>query len=350
MKRLFFTALFLAAGFPALFAQNEAQTVAMVELIRKEPITVRQIKAELAPLEQARGRPYSVAERRAALNELVNQRLILQAAERDRIAVSETEIDAALREYLSQQNGRALTDAEYAQAMQQTGANAATIRQNVSRQLLMQKYLMSKKQAQINAVQRPTDDDILNWFNLNKAKLVRPDMVCLNLISVPYGADSAAKARAKTIADRLAQDIGGNASKFDEAALKAMGNRTASDAGYVSTRGFWVSRTPEVQRAVGEQFLAIAFGLKQGEISPLIENELAYQFIKITEVYAQKSLELDDIMDPADQARTTVRQYIGQGIMTERAQAAVDKALGELIDDLRKSRNAVTIYEQYLNW
>jgi hypothetical protein len=46
----------------------------------------------------------------------------------------------------------------------------------------------------------------------------------------------------------------------------------------------------------------------------------------------------------------TVRQYIGQGIMTERAQAAIDQALGELIADLRKSRNVVTIYEQYLNW
>ncbi|MDR0642070.1 MAG: SurA N-terminal domain-containing protein, partial [Treponema sp.] len=135
MKRLFFTALFLAAGFPALFAQNEAQTVAMIELVKKEPITVRQLKAELAPLEQARGRPYSVAERRAALDELANQRLILQAAERDRIAVSESEIDAALRESLSQQSGRALTDAEYAQAMQQLGTNTAAVRQNVSKQL-----------------------------------------------------------------------------------------------------------------------------------------------------------------------------------------------------------------------
>jgi parvulin-like peptidyl-prolyl isomerase len=351
-KRVCFTVLFLVAGLSAVFAQNEAQTVAIVELIKKEPITVRQLKTGLAPLEQARGRPYTVAERRAALDELVNQRLLLQAAERDRIAVSESEIDGALRQYLSQQNGRNLTETEYAQAMQQLGTNAASARQDISRQLLMQKYLMSKKQAQISAVQQPTENDILNWFNLNKAKMVRPDMVCLNLISVPYGADAAAKAKAKEIADRLVRDIGGNVSKFDEAVLRgqAMGNRATSGAGYVSSRGFYVSRTPEVQRAVGERFLAIAFSLKQGEISPLIENELAYQFIKVTEVYPQKSLELDDIMDPADQERTTVRTYIGQGIMAERTQAAIDQALGELIADLRKSRNAVTIYEQYLNW
>jgi hypothetical protein len=352
MKRLLFTVLFLAAGFPAVFAQNEAQTVAMVEVIRKEPITVRQLKAKLTPLEQARGRPATAAERRTFLDDFVNQRLILQAAERDKTAVSEGEIEAALRDYLSQQNGgRPLTDAEYAQAM---GANAAMIRQDAREQLLIQKYVMSKKQAQINnEVQRPTDEDILAWFNLNKAQLVRPDTVCLNTISVPYGADSAAKAKAKEIADRLARDLAGNASKFDEAVLKGQptDNRVPG-VGYVSSRGFYMSRTPEFQRAVGERFLTIAFSLKQGDISPLIENDLvqAYQLIKVTEVYPQKSLEIDDIIDPANPRIMTVRQYIGQGILTERSQRAMDKALGELISDLRKSRNAVTIYEQYLNW
>jgi parvulin-like peptidyl-prolyl isomerase len=352
MKQVFFAALLITGGLGMVFPQTDAQTVAIVEIIRKEPITVRQLKSELAPLEQARGRPYTAPERRAALDELVNQRLIIQAAERDRIAVSENEIDAALREYLSQQNGRALTDAEYAQAMQQAGSNAATVRQQVSRQLLMQKYLLSKKQAQINAVRQPTEDEVVNWFNLNKASMVRPDMVRLNLISVPYGPDAASKARAKEVADRLARDISGSASKFDEAVLRGRATTAApsqpGDGGYVSSRGIYVSRTPDAQRTVGERFLNTAFSLNQGEVSPLIENELAYQFIKVTEFYPQKSLELDDIMDPSNPV--IVRQYIRQGIMTERAQLAVDQALREIIEELRRARNAVTIYEQFLNW
>jgi peptidyl-prolyl cis-trans isomerase D len=171
---------------------------------------------------------------------------------------------------------------------------------------------------------------------------------------VPYGPDSASKARAKEVADRLARDISGSASKFDEAVLRGRASTgtaaagTAPESGYVSTRGFYVSRTQEVQQAVGEQFLNTAFSLKQGEVSPLIENDLAYQFIKVTEFYPQKTLELDDIMDPANPV--IVRQYIRQGIMTERAQLAVDQALKEIIEELRRSRNAVTIYEQFLNW
>jgi parvulin-like peptidyl-prolyl isomerase len=353
MKRVFFTVLFLAAEFSVVFAQNEAQTVALIELIKKEPITVRQFKAELAPLEQARGRPFSVAERRELLKELANQRLILQAAERDKIAVSENEVTEALRESLSQQNGRTLTNAEYAQAIQQLGANAAAVRQNVSKQLLMQKYLMSKKQAQINAVKPPTEEDILNWFNLNKASMVRPDTVCLTLISVPYGPDTASKAKAKEIADRLGRDIGGNAPKFDEAVLRGLVARTASgssvpETGYVSTRGFYVSRTEETQQAVGKKFLEVAFSLNQGEVSPLIENDLAYQFIKVTEMLSQRALELTDPIDPA--SSLSVREYIRQGIGNQRYQEALDRALKELIDELQKPRNAITINDQYLNW
>jgi parvulin-like peptidyl-prolyl isomerase len=316
----------------------------MVNLIRQEPITVRALKTELAPLEQARGQPYTVAERRAALDELVNQRLIIQAAERDRISVSEGEIDTALKDYLAQQYGRPLTDAEYAQALRQSGANAATARQQISRQLLMQKYLMSKKQPQISAVKEPTDEEIIRWYNLHKASLVRPDMVRLNLISIPYGTDSAAKAKARETATRLAQEIGNSPIKFDEVALRGQ----VSDAGYVSTRGFYVGRTPEAQQATGETFLTIAFSLKQGEVSPLIENEIAYQFIKVTEIYPQKNLELNEVMDPANPV--TVRQYIRQGLMTERTQQVLNQALNEVVEELRKGRNTVTVYEQYLNW
>jgi parvulin-like peptidyl-prolyl isomerase len=345
MKRLFFIALFLAAGFSAAFAQNEAQTVAMIELVKKEPITVRQFKTKLTPLEQARGRPYSVAERRTLLEDFVNQRLVLQAAERDKIAVTENEINAALRESLTQQSGRTLTDAEFEQAKRQWGTDARE-------QLLMQKYLMAKKKDQIDAVKPPTDADVLNWYNLNKVKMIRPDTVCLSLISVPYGPDAASKAKAKEIADRLGRDIGGNVTKFDEAVLKGQTARTRAgstpEAGYVSSSGVFVSRTEETQKEVGERFLTTAFSLKQGEVSSLIETGLAYQFVKVTASYPQKALELDDPIDPVNPI--TVKEYIQQGIRAESLQAAVDQAFRELVNELRKSRNVVTIYEQYLNW
>jgi parvulin-like peptidyl-prolyl isomerase len=169
-------------------------------------------------------------------------------------------------------------------------------------------------------------------------------MVRLNLISVPYGADSTTKVKAKELADQLSRDIGKDPTKFDAAALKGQ----TRDSGYVSQPGVYVGRTPEAEQTTGEMFLNIAFNLKQGEVSALIENEIAYQFIKVTEIYPQKILDLDDIIDPANPV--TVRNYIRQGLMNEQAQQALTQAFQELVDELRKGRNAVTVYEQYLNW
>ncbi|MDR3147652.1 MAG: SurA N-terminal domain-containing protein [Treponema sp.] len=352
MKR-FFIGVTLCLGVTlSLFGQIDAQTVAMINLIRQEPITVRQLKAELAPLEQAEGRSFTVAERREALDLLINQRLILQAAERDRITVSENEIDSALRNYLAQQAGRALTDAEYNQALRQAGTNVPTIRQQASRQLIMQKYLVAKKGDRINAVQEPAEADILRWYNINKSELRWPDIVGLSLIAVPYGADSTTKARARETANRLLREIGTNPAKFDEAVLRGLatssGVSAAGGSDYASTRKLYIRRTREVQQGVGDNFFNVAFGLRQGEVSPLIEGIAAYQIIKVTEIYQQKFLELNDIVDPENPI--LVREYIRQILMAEQQQVLLNQAFSELVTELRAGRNVVTVYDQYLNW
>jgi parvulin-like peptidyl-prolyl isomerase len=349
MKRLFFTAIFCLVAAGVCFAQNDMQTVAIVNLIKQEPISVRQLKTELAPLEKSIGRSLQVSERRQALDDLVNQRLILQAAERDRVTVSTADIDNAvnsLRNQLAQQIGRRPTEAEFTQALQQNGTTMAGIREQARKQLLIERYVMAKKQSLFQSIREPTEEEILRVYNLNKVKFVRPDMVRISLISIPYGADSSAKAKAKETADRLAREIGNNPDKFDEAALKGQ----APNAGYGADRGFYISRTQEAQQQTGEQFLNIAFSLKQGEVSSLIENAsiAAYQFIKVTEIYPYQTLQLDDIMDPANPV--TVRNYISQNLADVKSQQLWQQALKELIDELRKDKTAVTIYDQYLNW
>jgi parvulin-like peptidyl-prolyl isomerase len=352
MKRLLVGLVLSLGGGLALFGQIETQTVAVVNLIRQEPITVRQLRAELTPLEQSTGRTFTLAERREALNALINQRLMLQAAERDRITVTENEIDTALKNYLAQQAGRNLTDAEYAQALRDAGTNAPLIRQQASRQLILQKYLMAKKGTQINAVREPAEAEVQRYYNINKAELRWPDMVKVNRIAVLYGADSAAKARARQTADRLVQEIGTNSAKFDEAVVRGIaagaGAAGTGAGGYVSSRGVWIMRTQEFQQRMGENLLDIAFGLRQGEVSSLIEGLDAYQIIKVVEVHSQRFLGLDDPVDP--ESAVSVRQQIRQILMAEQQQLLLNQAFAELVEELRSGRNTVTIYEQYLNW
>jgi parvulin-like peptidyl-prolyl isomerase len=92
----------------------------------------------------------------------------------------------------------------------------------------------------------------------------------------------------------------------------------------------------EAAQVVGQDFINIAFGLKQGEVSRLMEGRIGYQIIKITEKYDQKNLELDDIFQLG--TRMTVRDYIGNVLLQERQAEAYTKATEELVAELRAGK------------
>ena len=98
---------------------------------------------------------------------------------------------------------------------------------------------------------------------------------------------------------------------------------------------------------MGETFLNIAFSLKQGEISRLIEGVRGYQIIKVTETYGQKNLELDDMFQLG--TRMTVREYIYRSLLQDRQEEAIRKATNELVVELRKG-NPFQVFENNLTW
>jgi len=91
----------------------------------------------------------------------------------------------------------------------------------------------------------------------------------------------------------------------------------------------------------------VAFSLGQGQVSPLIEGLQGFHIIKVTENYAQKNLELDDILQLG--SRVTVRDFIGQGLLNQRQQAIIAQASQELVTELRTGR-PFQIFENNLNW
>jgi parvulin-like peptidyl-prolyl isomerase len=278
---------------------------------------------------------------------MINERLALQAAERDRITVTDNELNQQVAQHknqMAQTIGRQPTDDEFALAIKnETGMDMPAFRDMIRKQAITQKYLMSKKQDQLNSVKPPTDAEIVNAYNLNKAQFVRPDTVRFSMIQVAYGADNAAKTRAKTLADNLNREIGGSAAKFDEVVVKAQ----APNSGYQAGDGGYLPRSDQAQQAAGTNFINAAFSLKQGEVSRVIEGIRGYQIIKVTETYAQKFLELDDIVQLG--SRVTVRQFIGQNMFQQMQEQALARATQELVADLRKG-NPFQVMEANLNW
>ena len=278
---------------------------------------------------------------------MINERLAIQAAERDRGTVSENELNQQiqqLRAGMVQSIGRQPTDAEFAQAIQnETGYEVQAFRDQIRRQLIVQKYLQFKKQPLFESIRAPTAQEITNAYNLTKAQLVRPETVRFSMIQVLYGADAAAKTRAKELADRLFREIASNASKFDEVAARGQ----SPNSGYQAGDGGYLPKTMATQQIVGQDFMDTAFALRQGQVSKLIEGLRAYQIIKVTETFPMKNLEMEDIFQLG--TRMTVKDYINGSLLQQRQQAVLAQASQELVAELRTG-DTFQIVESNLPW
>jgi parvulin-like peptidyl-prolyl isomerase len=336
MKRFFILAYLGIFPWAFASAQLNLQPAAEIQLTRTEPIPVSQLKPLVDQLEAQYRRKLTVDERKQVLNELINQRLVLQAAERDRLMVTENEVTQAIRAGALQTYGRQLSDAELAvEIRNQTGLEMNAYKQQYRNQATIEKYIMTKK-----PVQPATEAEILNAYNLNKAQFIRPETVRISMIQVPPGSDAAARAKAKELAERLVREIGSNPAKFDETSLKAQ----VPNSGYQGGDFGYLPRNPQGQQVVGTELFEAAFNLKQGEVSRMIETPRGFFIMKITETYEMKPLNLDDIAQPGSQM--TLRQYIGTRLQQER----LVQVSQELIEELRKQAAVIKIYDNNLNW
>ncbi|MDR0322014.1 MAG: SurA N-terminal domain-containing protein [Treponema sp.] len=347
MKRIIFVFLCLLTAVLGFSQTGNLQTAATVNLIRTEAITVGQLRTEVTRMEQSSRRTLTRAERLQVLDVMINERLVLQAAERDRVAITENEVNQQiqqLRASMAQQLGRQPTDAEFAQAvMNESGLDVNTFRDNLRKQLVVQKYLMTRKGDLINSIRRPTEEEIVAEYNLLRGDLVRPETIRFTMIQVPYGADAAARTRARTLADSLVREINADPSKFDEVLARSV----APNSGYQAGDAGYLPRNNEARQVVGLEFMNVAFGLRQGQVSGLIEGIQGFQIIKVTENYAVRNLELNDIVQLG--TRITVREYIGQLLLNQRQQAILAQASQELVSELRTGRT-FQIFENNINW
>ena len=364
MKRFPILLLLVVCTGMTVFAQIDLQQVAIVRLTKSEPITVRQLKTELEKLawqslvERLKRVPTtaelnrevqnsSTETRRQVLDVIINERLALQAAERDRITVTDNELNqhlTQLRASMAQTIGRTPTEEEFAQAIKnETGQDLPAFRDTMRRQAIVQKYLLNKKQDQFTSISPPSEAEIVSFYNLSKAQFVRPDTVRFSMIQVSYGPDATSKSRAKELIDRLYRDIGSNPAKFDEAVV----NGQSPNSGYRAGDGGYLPRNLLAQQTAGAEFVNTAFSLRQGEVSKVIEGVPGYQIIKITETHSQKALELDDIAELG--TRMTVRQYIGANLTQQRQNEVLARATQELVRELRTG-NPFQIMENNLNF
>lgn len=339
MKRSLRTAL-LAFIVPAcfvpaaVFAQADLQPVAIVKLAKTEPITVRQYRSEVEKMEAQAKRPLSAEEKRQVLNLMIDERLVLQAAERDRVTVTDNEVNQQvqqMRMMMSQQLGRELSQSEFETTLKsQGGIDFAVYKESVRKQLIAQKFLMAKKRADFEGMTPPSEEEIRSAYELNQTKLVRPYTVKASMILVEPDGSAGGQKKARELADKLLAEIGKDPAIFDMVALRA---RTPG-SGYQADTDAVVPRVPEVHEVFGSNFITKLFALGIDEVSSVVETPRGFIIAKPIEIYGQKLLTLDDPYQPG--GRATVREYLGNQLLQKKQAAVLEKATKDLLDELRK--------------
>jgi len=123
-----FVALILSLG---ISAQTNLQPIAEVKLSSRAPITLGQLKTRVSALEKEIGRKMTFEERKQTLDGLINERLIVQAAEKDGIKIMDSEVNSYFNEYVSSQLGRQITETDFAQLIKENTNRKEKIVNNI---------------------------------------------------------------------------------------------------------------------------------------------------------------------------------------------------------------------------
>jgi peptidyl-prolyl cis-trans isomerase SurA len=330
------TLLLLAAGLA--WGQSLDKPAATVKLIRSEVVTVSQLQKQIAPLEAQAKRALTPDERRQVLDGLIARVLIQQAAERDKVVVSDAELQAKIDDTRKAQSqalniGRDLTDTEFRQLVQNTGALWDDWVKNLKYTMLLTKYAMAKSAAVATSYTPVTDQDIQDAYDANKSSYFIDDIVTLRHIFIDTHLLTAQADKDKALkrANDILKELQGGA-LFGDLVMKYSDDPQSKYNGGIF--GSLLRSDAQHRQLYGSAFFEAVFKLKKGEVSGVIQSNLGYHLVMVTDRFDAKLLTLDDTVPPAN--KNTVREILKSSLTVQRQSDAIQTALTQIVGDLKK--------------
>ncbi len=351
MKRRMSLFLILAACSAVISAQAIDKPAATVRLTRAETISVRKLRKTVDPLEQRAGRALTVEERKTILDGLVNRALIEQSAEKDKIYVSDAELKLALdqqkKDLGAQAAGRELTDAELQTVIKSSGVTWDEYVATIKYSQLILKYAQFKRPDLVSKIPQPTEEDAKEFYDANKTKyFVYDDMARIKWILVDTRNLTSKDERDKAAkrADDILKELKGGA-KFEELVAKYSDDTSSKYKG--GDKGYLIRSDTQVQQMYGTALFNAAFSVKKGETSGIIQTNVGYAIIMVTDRIDARILNLDDKIPPEYAKR--VGDRVKEMLLAQRQNEAYTKSLTDIVAELKKQAE-VKIFEENLGW
>jgi len=260
LSLLSFSLLFPAEKESGIVAKVNGVAITAKALEEKVNITVNQsyFHRNITPEKKT-------ALRQQAFESLLESELFYQEAVKQDLTVPKAVLDKEYGKVLK----RFPSKEDFENALKRTGYTPVTLRKKLEKDALVQLFIKR------NIIEKNvfTEKDLLDYYNKNKHKFKKPETLKLQLILVKVRPPANQKAR--DFAKKRAQFVLGKikaGEDFGELARKFSDDRYRIKGGHLG----------EIHRGrLPKQVEPVAFSMKVGDISPIIETDLGFSIIKL---------------------------------------------------------------------
>lgn len=286
----------------------------VVAVVNNEVITLSEVEAKVAPEVQRMQIP--LAERakareqlqKAALDNLIGEKLLTGQVKELQIEVTSQEIDAGIQD-VQQQNG--MSAEQFQQELVRAGYSLQGYRDFMRDHMARMKLIQMKVRSQLKI----SDEDLRAEY----AKYARTQAQDVELrarhilVSVSPQASDAEVAKARAKAEEIAKEAQRPGVNFVELAKKRSEGPSAADGGDLGTfrRGVMV---PAFER--------VAFALEEGKVSDPVRTQFGFHVIKVEE-------RIPIGVRPFEELKEELRARLYQGQM--------ERYTDQYVKELRKS-------------
>ena len=276
---------------PAGFAKTVARPIAVVngepilmyEFSRLDQAARKQI--EQLPADKREGKIKEA--RTMIIDQLVDERLMLQEAKKKNLRVTKLDLDDGVREVRQ----RFPTETEFQKELEKEGMTEMQFRQRIKDQLLVKKLLDQEIRAKLIP---PEDAEVEKFYKENEKDMVSPEQWRLRHILVraapedPMAQKMKARKRIEEAQKMLKKgdDFGDVARKFSE---DPESRDRGGDLGYFSREMMRQVLDPAFEKA--------ASVLEVGRMSEIVETPFGYHLVRCEEKKASRRLPLEEVRE-----------------------------------------------------
>ena len=288
-KRTFWAlATALALTFASVSAATEKKpSQDKVAVVNGSVITKANFDREMASVQRRllrRGRPPSGSQpdmKKEALERLINRELLYQESQKKGVKIDKAAID----EQMKTLKGRFTDDAQFKDVLSKMNTSVASIRSQFRQGLAIQEFIDTEIAQKVTI----SEKDLKAYYDKNPQFFKQPEKVRAShiLIQVDPKAEEAQKAEAhkkiKDIQKKLKK--GGDFSALAKESSQCPSSARGGDLGYF-TRGQLV-----------KPFEEVAFALKPGQVSDIVETNFGYHLIKVIDRKPESVIAYDEVKD-----------------------------------------------------